>query len=75
MEQAFRIARSVDPGARLFYNEVRADVPNPKYEAMLAIARDFKARGVPLDGVGMQYHLSAEPPHPGADGGGDPPPR
>ncbi len=62
IEQAFQIARSVDPGARLFYNEVRADVPNPKYEAMLNMARDFKARGVPLDGVGMQYHLSENHP-------------
>ena len=62
IEQAFRIARSVDPGARLFYNEVRADVPNPKYEAMLAMARDFKARGVPLDGVGLQYHLAENHP-------------
>ena len=62
VEQAFRIADSVDPGARLFYNEVRADVPNPKYEAMLAMARDFKARGVPLDGIGLQYHLSENHP-------------
>ena len=62
IEQAFRIADSVDPGVRLLYNEVRADVPNPKYEAMLAMARDFKARGVPLDGVGMQYHLSENQP-------------
>ena len=62
IEQAFRIADRVDPAARLFYNEVRADVPNPKYEAMLSMARDFKARGVPLDGVGMQYHLSENHP-------------
>jgi GH35 family endo-1,4-beta-xylanase len=62
IEQAFRIARSVDAGPRLFYNEVRADVPNPKYEALLAMARDFKARGVPLDGVGLQYHLSDNQP-------------
>ena len=62
VEQAFRIADSVDPGVRLFYNEVRADVPNPKYEALLAMARDFKVRGVPLDGVGLQYHLSENHP-------------
>lgn len=62
VEQAFRIARSVDPAVRLFYNEVRADVANPKYEAMLAMARDFKARGVPLDGVGLQFHLQRNHP-------------
>ena len=62
VEQAFRIADSVDPQVRLLYNEVRADVPNPKYEALLAMARDFNARGVPLDGVGLQYHLSENQP-------------
>jgi endo-1,4-beta-xylanase len=62
VEQAFRIARNADPGARLHYNEVRADVPNPKYEALAAMAADFKARGVPLDGVGLQYHLTENHP-------------
>jgi Glycosyl hydrolase family 10 len=62
VEQAFRIADSVDPAVRLFYNEVRADVPNPKYEALIAMAGDFKARGVPLDGVGLQYHLTENHP-------------
>jgi hypothetical protein len=37
-------------------------VPNPKYEAMVDMARDFKARGVPLDGVGLQYHLAENHP-------------
>jgi len=62
VEQAFRIARSVDPNVRLLYNEVRADVPNAKYEALLAMAGDFKSRGVPLDGVGLQFHLSENHP-------------
>jgi endo-1,4-beta-xylanase len=57
VEQAFRMARRADPDVPLFYNEVRADIVNPKYEAMLALARDFLARGVPLDGLGLQYHL------------------
>lgn len=57
VEQAFRMARRADPDVQLFYNEVRTDIVNPKYEAMLALARDFLARGVPLDGVGLQYHL------------------
>ena len=75
VEQAFRIARGADPGSRLFYNEVRADVPNPKYEAMLSMARDFKTRGVPLDGVGLQYHLAENQPTQAQMEEGDPPPR
>lgn len=62
IEQAFRMADRADPSARLFYNEVRADAPNPKYEAMLRLARDFMARGVPLDGIGLQYHLTENHP-------------
>jgi len=57
VEQAFRFARSADPGAKLFYNETRADVPNPKYEATLNMVRDLRGRGVPVDGVGLQFHL------------------
>jgi GH35 family endo-1,4-beta-xylanase len=62
VEQAFRIARNVDAQARLLLNEVRADIPNPKYEALVGMARDFRARGVPLDGVGLQYHLTENHP-------------
>jgi hypothetical protein len=29
---------------------------------MLAMARDFRARGVPLDGIGMQMHLTTDAP-------------
>jgi endo-1,4-beta-xylanase len=58
VEQAFRFARNADPAARLFYNETRADVPNPKYEATVNLVRDLRQRGVPVDGVGLQYHLT-----------------
>jgi endo-1,4-beta-xylanase len=62
IEQAFRFARSADPAARLFYNETRADVPNPKYEATVNLIRDLRGRGVPVDGVGLQYHLTDRMP-------------
>ena len=57
IELALRAARTADPGAKLFYNETAADQPNAKFGAVEAMATDFKARGVPLDGVGLQYHL------------------
>ena len=61
IEQAFRWARAADPKALLFYNDYDAEVVNPKSDAIYAMARDFKARGVPIDGVGLQMHLTAAP--------------
>lgn len=62
IDQAFHFARRADPGAKLFYNETKADVPNPKYEATVGLVRDLRARGVPVDGVGLQYHLTDRMP-------------
>ena len=56
VEQALRFARAADPGALLFFNEVHADAPNDKFAAVEAMVNDFRARGVPLDGVGLQMH-------------------
>jgi endo-1,4-beta-xylanase len=58
VEQALRWAREADPNARLFYNDFDAEVVNRKSDAIYAMAKDFKARGVPLDGIGFQNHIS-----------------
>ena len=58
IEQAFRWARQADPGALLFYNDAEAEALNPKSDAIYAMARDFRARGVPIDGVGLQMHVA-----------------
>ena len=57
IEQAFRWAREADPKALLFYNDYDAEGLNAKSDAIYAIAKDFKQRGVPLDGVGLQMHI------------------
>jgi endo-1,4-beta-xylanase len=31
---------------------------NPKSDAIYAMVRDFRQRGVPIDGVGLQMHIS-----------------
>jgi endo-1,4-beta-xylanase len=62
VEQAFHFARRADPAAKLFYNEIRADVPNSKYEATVNLVRDLRERGVPVDGVGLQFHLTDRMP-------------
>ena len=57
IELALRAAHDADPVAELFYNETAADFPNAKFNGVEAMAKDFVARGVPLDGIGLQNHL------------------
>lgn len=58
IEQAFRWTREADPSAKLFYNDYDAEELNAKSDAIYAMARDFKRRDVPLDGIGFQAHLT-----------------
>jgi hypothetical protein len=58
IEQAFRWAREADPHALLFYNEGGAESLNRKSDAVYAMLKDFKQRAVPIDGVGLQMHIS-----------------
>lgn len=58
VEQAFRWARKADPNALLFYNEGGGEGLNLKSDAVYAMLKDFKQRGVPIDGIGLQMHIS-----------------
>ncbi|MCW3012112.1 MAG: 1,4-beta-xylanase [Solirubrobacterales bacterium] len=60
VEDAFRTARTADPDAKLYLNEIGAEAPGPKSDALYALARDLRARGVPIDGVGFQGHFNLE---------------
>jgi len=57
IEQAFVWAHRADPHALLFYNEAEAEGLNRKSDAVYEMARDFRRRGVPIDGVGLQMHI------------------
>ena len=57
IEQAFRWAREADPKALLFYNDYDTEGINPKSDAVYEMVKDFRARGVPIDGVGIQAHI------------------
>lgn len=58
IEQAFHWAHQADPKALLFYNENGAEGLGIKSEAVYAMLKNFKERGVPIDGVGLQMHIS-----------------
>ncbi|MFI9605484.1 endo-1,4-beta-xylanase [Streptomyces sp. NPDC052043] len=64
IEEAFRTARSVDPNAKLCYNDYNTDGVNAKSNAVYAMVKDFKARGVPIDCVGFQSHFNPASPVP-----------
>lgn len=61
IEEAFKRARAADPDCELFYNDYSAETDNAKSDAIYAMAQDFVARGVPIDGIGFQFHLSGTP--------------
>ncbi|MEV2247368.1 endo-1,4-beta-xylanase [Streptomyces sp. NPDC049970] len=64
IEEAFRTARAVDPGAKLCYNDYNTDGQNAKSNAVYAMVKDFRQRGVPIDCVGFQSHFNANSPVP-----------
>ena len=57
IEQVFRWAHKADPRALLFYNEAEGERLNHKSDAVYSMVKDFKRRGVPIDGVGLQMHI------------------
>ncbi|MFI8946043.1 endo-1,4-beta-xylanase [Streptomyces sp. NPDC053750] len=64
IEVAFRTARAADPSAKLCYNDYNVeDWTWAKTQAMYAMVRDFKQRGVPIDCVGFQSHFNSGSPY------------
>ncbi|MFI9584252.1 endo-1,4-beta-xylanase [Streptomyces sp. NPDC052236] len=58
IEEAFRASRAADPSAKLCYNDYGTDGINAKSTAIYNMVVDFRNRGVPIDCVGFQSHLS-----------------
>ncbi|KAB8139695.1 endo-1,4-beta-xylanase [Chloroflexia bacterium SDU3-3] len=58
IELAFRRARAADPVTKLIYNDYNIEAINSKSNATYNMIADFKNRGVPIDGVGFQMHLT-----------------
>ncbi len=58
IELAFRRARAADPNAKLIYNDYNIETINAKSNAVYNMVVDFLSRGVPIDGIGFQMHLT-----------------
>ncbi|MER5185090.1 endo-1,4-beta-xylanase [Streptomyces sp. NPDC002896] len=64
IEEAFRTARAADSSAKLCYNDYNIEGVNAKSTAVYNMVKDFKARGVPIDCVGLQSHFNSASPVP-----------
>jgi endo-1,4-beta-xylanase len=53
--KAFEYAHEADPNAELYYNDFSLDKP-AKREATVRLVKDLKAKGLRIDGVGIQGH-------------------
>ncbi|MFN8073975.1 MAG: endo-1,4-beta-xylanase [Kineosporiaceae bacterium] len=65
VELAYRTARAAAPDTRFCYSDYGIeDWASPKTQAVYAMVKDFKARGVPLDCVSLQSHFVQGLTHP-----------
>ncbi|MGB6153567.1 MAG: endo-1,4-beta-xylanase, partial [Pricia sp.] len=62
IELAFRTAREADADADLYYNDYNLLFGGEKFDLAVAMINDFQARGVPIDGLGFQAHISLNAP-------------
>ena len=62
IEEAFRIARKAGgPNLKLIYNDNRTGMfESAKTEGTFKLFKDFRNAGIPIDGIGMQFHCEVE---------------
>lgn len=53
---AFRTARAADPDAKLFINDFGTERDTAKLSALIRMVEAMRAEGVPIDGIGFQWH-------------------
>jgi endo-1,4-beta-xylanase len=57
---AFRWAHKADPKAILFYNDYNTEGINAKSDAVYKLIKELRSKGVPVQGFGVQGHLSTQ---------------
>jgi endo-1,4-beta-xylanase len=62
VDSLYTWARRADPEARLFYNDARGEALGEKSDAVYHFLKTMKARGVPIDGVGVELHTEVDNP-------------
>lgn len=65
--KAFRYAHAADPTAKLFLNDYAHESNSRKLDSLIALVKRLKAAGVPIHGVGLQFHMNYQVPTTGID--------
>ncbi len=60
LDLAFRWAHEANPQARLFYNDDGGEGLNQKSNAIYNLVAGMIKRGVPINGVGLEMHVSVD---------------
>jgi GH35 family endo-1,4-beta-xylanase len=60
IEAAFKAASKADPKTKLIYNDYAIETNDAKFNAVLAMVKDFKSRKIPIHAVGFQIHLGPD---------------
>ena len=55
---AFEAARAADPDVELLYNDYGGEGLGVKSDAIYELVKSLKESGVPIDGIGLQSHLT-----------------
>jgi len=58
---AFELASKADPKAELYYNDYSMETP-AKRETVIRLIKGIKAKGIKVDGIGMQGHWQIDTP-------------
>lgn len=62
IDKSFIWARQADPHSKLLLNDFNNEAKNDISDAMYTYIKDALARGVPIDGIGMQMHIDGTHP-------------
>jgi endo-1,4-beta-xylanase len=63
IEKCFIYAAEADPEAQLFYNDFDLESQPEKMKTVLKYLLGLKAKGIKIDGIGMQMHINVNSPH------------
>jgi endo-1,4-beta-xylanase len=66
LDDAFNAAHAADPGALLLYNDYGAEGAGAKSDYVYNMVKGMLARGVPINGVGLQMHTGPADASPSA---------
>lgn len=62
IERAFIYASEIDKDAFLFYNDFNLEFNTTKLNAVISYFNAIRSRGVKVDGIGLQMHISIQYP-------------